>query len=1060
MVFDGCRKLLRKFDILANQITMGLIESSHSKSPGGSGWGPHKSRSTPQFGGGYEARPRQAVTLPARTTPIMSPEVTSPHDGGGKRSLGASRTPRSSERFSSRRRDGSLQRERRDHNGGRSPLVPLPGTLIDRRKRRSDPLLDGERCIPPNAVTQQDYQAPPPAAPPTPSTPPSSPIYSAQTSPRSGCRKRPTAVYITDDHVQFVESQFSLTETTTKTRTSKSRVHPVNVNPNIQTSEIGTDPTMHISTYHMDPLKSPNEFKKPTRRKKAGKKSRHEKPGKTEGVEVEGDPYVCLHYGSTLSKESGNSREATTHLHDVVAWRSDTDQHKENYENYAAPLSPRSQKRSQIFIQVDNMSSRKIDNQDCVNGNTESVQVQSNVWFESNVNREGKIHNSQDLSRQVVNGIEVDRQSPYFDTHEDSSNSLHCSSVCNIIEYSESNHIFYNEDKIMPIQTKHSKKSATDKHIKRNKSPKGVTTENLTALEYKPTKSSRNKSDRQQLVTKEMIPSTSVSHYQTDLNPSNENACGFNRLGNKHTNDCQEKYSICEQNNDNYKVRYDFVPGIFNENEKIRESLDHSNIYPDQNYYTYDSVQSHNDSKEFLVRDSSFSVSLSYYDDDDNQTLKNRNGLPYGNFGSDKYYCDKDDKNIAYELPVKEDYSILCDGDKLCDDRYYALNSDDYQNIAALTCDSDLVQKDKRDQRVPNESEGCSSTYGENECQGVIQQSSCSPVCQNKCLNNTTSLPNRRHTESYCNSEFNHDFEESMEKFRAFRKRFRSLDIGSFPILRLPLEKDQPRLIDILKNPNNPTVNEKSGDSLVLRNGAEVENTNEPEKDFGSDIRNQEKINSELSLSEIIDLTQQVREYENNITHHKDTIDHIVNSTENDKSAEIQTSENLVNIEEILNLNDKSLSNSIQFIDEPVFISPNNIDIDSVFELDDVKTLKANAKEPKGYRSNSVKLKKSNVYRPLRRTFSSDNYRCPSISNGSYFDKESNSSQNFWSSNFGKNDQKCIDLSKNTPKGKINFNSFFGGLQIKIIKKIYSYVTLPYGSHLITFIWFVYKFLT
>ncbi|XP_069998355.1 uncharacterized protein [Penaeus vannamei] len=359
---------------------MGLTESNQSKGAGGGGgggWGPSKSRSTPHFPDtrGYQGRPRQAATLPARPTPESgqpppyAPRTPS-HD---PQPMG--HDPRPPERAG--------HRENYAH-AGRSPcLRPAPprrSASADSRKRRSDPLLDARtlRQLPQLAPLQRDY-SPMSSSPHTPVTPPSTP--------RLVHRPRPTAIYLADDQaVHLVKQREGRSRDRSRDRGHhgrgpsggrRSRAAEERRDRSQGSGERRPRAT-HVTTLTLTP-QYPGDSRPQTpmsdcqprqghhRRRKGGKKARARtaEVGSTE--RLQSDPYVCLHYGGSPKDAQGPQAQQMT------AWRSE----------YEQPGVPNSQV-SQVVIRMNQVSDATLDNFDAVNANVESVQMRRNVWFHSN----------------------------------------------------------------------------------------------------------------------------------------------------------------------------------------------------------------------------------------------------------------------------------------------------------------------------------------------------------------------------------------------------------------------------------------------------------------------------------------------------------------------------------------------------------------------------------------------------------------------------------------------------------------------------------------------------
>ncbi|KAK8724612.1 hypothetical protein OTU49_011172, partial [Cherax quadricarinatus] len=351
---------------------MGLTESNQSK--GGGGWGPSKSRSTPHFpdGRSYQNRPRQAATLPARPTPDSGhpPAYNHPrtpvHDPG---SMG--HDPRPPE-TPLRRRDGTSLAER---SSGHRSMPPRRSASADSIKWRCDPLLDSAtlKHIPQVKPLQVDSFALFPTPEPTVSPP---------SSPRQNSRPRPTAIYVADDQAAHLVRHREGRPRTRghQARSPHSGTHGV---PGEEGKERAVSSCerrpkgIHVSTLTLTPqypresAPRPEDQPRPTprhhRRKKENKKTRPRvEYSASEGVQ--GDPYVCLHYGGTL--DDGQRQQ----LQQATAWRTQHQEEKVSSNNQL----------SQVVIRMNQVSTTTLDNYDAVNANIESVQVRRNVWFHAN----------------------------------------------------------------------------------------------------------------------------------------------------------------------------------------------------------------------------------------------------------------------------------------------------------------------------------------------------------------------------------------------------------------------------------------------------------------------------------------------------------------------------------------------------------------------------------------------------------------------------------------------------------------------------------------------------
>lgn len=349
---------------------MGLTESNQSKAA--AGWGPSKSRSTPHFpdGRSYQNRPRQAATLPARPTPDggQPPPYNLPrtplHDPGA---LG--HDPRPPEGVLHRRDGTSLA----DRSLGHRPMAPRRSASADSVKRRSDPLLDTRtmKHIQHMKPSQRDIN--------TMSSSPY-PTISPPSSPRQHPRQRPTAIYLADDQAAHLVRH---REGRPRERGHSGRV--THTGTRRAPGEDGRDrgrgscerrqKTIHVSTITMTPQcpkdtgtamdDQPRPTPRHQRRRRDGKKERT----RVEYSAAEGlhsDPYVCLHYGGTLS--DGQRQQ-------VTAWRTDHQEEK---------VSSSNTQLSQVVIRMNQVCSTTLDNYDAVNANVESVQVRRNVWFHAN----------------------------------------------------------------------------------------------------------------------------------------------------------------------------------------------------------------------------------------------------------------------------------------------------------------------------------------------------------------------------------------------------------------------------------------------------------------------------------------------------------------------------------------------------------------------------------------------------------------------------------------------------------------------------------------------------
>ncbi|CAL4136856.1 unnamed protein product, partial [Meganyctiphanes norvegica] len=354
---------------------MGLSESREANRGLGSGiWGgggPSKSRSTPHFTGDDRdfRGGRNASTLPARTTPEDM------HTYNNR-----SRTPA---------HDPQLYEDSPQHANVhhiekaqvvRSPsLRPVPNrrsASADRRKRRSDPLLDARGLHPlPMSVDAvvnyhqaQFYNSR------------NSPVHSGPSSPRLTQRPRPTAIYIADDQAQQVSE---------RTRSRSRRSHAPSQLPGSSgadkndLSKPSQEPrrSRHLSTLIMTPQcveATCNASQKRPEHSLSPKQSRHRKKSsgggrrRSQASEIlHGDPYVSLHYGDeSLGHGAGVALQSPTQ---VTAWRSDQDAHVNLGQKQVA----------QVVIRMDGCTTTTLDHHDIANANIESVEMRKNVWFQA-----------------------------------------------------------------------------------------------------------------------------------------------------------------------------------------------------------------------------------------------------------------------------------------------------------------------------------------------------------------------------------------------------------------------------------------------------------------------------------------------------------------------------------------------------------------------------------------------------------------------------------------------------------------------------------------------------
>nr|XP_045600332.1 uncharacterized protein LOC123759390 isoform X1 [Procambarus clarkii] len=349
---------------------MGLTESNQSKAA--AGWGPSKSRSTPHFpdGRSYQNRPRQAATLPARPTPDSShpPPYNLPrtpiHDPGAM-----GHDPRPPETVLCRRNGSSLA----DRSPGHRSMPPRRSASADSVKRRSDPLLD-------SGTLKQTPQMKPHQCESFTVLPSHRPPISPPSSPRQNCRPRPTAIYVADDQAAHL----------VRHREGRPRERGHSRGPHAGTrglpGEEGRERArsscerrqrgVHVSTMTLAPVcpgepgdDQPRPAPRHHRRKKKETKKARERVEYSASEGLQGDPYVCLHYGGTLH---GGQRQQ---VQQVTAWRTD---HEE--ENVSSPNN----QLSQVVIRMNQVSATTLDNYDAVNANVECVQVRRNVWFHAN----------------------------------------------------------------------------------------------------------------------------------------------------------------------------------------------------------------------------------------------------------------------------------------------------------------------------------------------------------------------------------------------------------------------------------------------------------------------------------------------------------------------------------------------------------------------------------------------------------------------------------------------------------------------------------------------------
>ncbi|XP_064094930.1 uncharacterized protein LOC135207230 [Macrobrachium nipponense] len=348
---------------------MGLTESNHSKATTGC-TGPSKSRSTPHFpdSRGYQNRPRQAATLPARRTPESSQTPPYHHPRtpmDDPQPLG--HDPRPPEADPAYR--GCFVQVGR--NPSVRPVATRRSASADSRKRRSDPLLDAKTLKQLPEIVPFQQPAPQVSYSHLKSSPPMSPRGSYQ-------RPRPTAIYVADDHPAPLGR--------TREGRSRDRSGVKGKSRSVQkaekrdrsrgSGERGKHPT-HVSTYTMIPHcpedslpQAGNEVHPHShpRHRRARHKSgeRREVPAEDN---LQGDPYVCLHYGGAT--KDGQKKA----IQQVTAWRS-------KHQGVEEPPSPNHQ-MSQVVIHMDQVTATTLDNYDALNANIESIQVRRNVWFQT-----------------------------------------------------------------------------------------------------------------------------------------------------------------------------------------------------------------------------------------------------------------------------------------------------------------------------------------------------------------------------------------------------------------------------------------------------------------------------------------------------------------------------------------------------------------------------------------------------------------------------------------------------------------------------------------------------
>ncbi|XP_066980213.1 uncharacterized protein [Macrobrachium rosenbergii] len=860
---------------------MGLTESNHSKATTGC-TGPSKSRSTPHFpdSRGYQNRPRQAATLPARRTPENSQTPPYHHPRtpmDDPQPLG--HDPRPPEADPSYK--GCFVQVGR--NPSVRPIATRRSASADSRKRRSDPLLDAKTLKQLPEIVP--FQQPAPQVSYShlkSSSPPVSPRGSYQ-------RPRPTAIYVADDHpapLGRTREGRSRDRTGVKGK-SRSAQKAEKRDRSKGSGERGKHPT-HVSTFTMIPHcpedslpQAGNEI--PPHSHPRHRRTRH-KSGERHEVagddNPQGDPYVCLHYGGAM--KDGQKKA----IQQVTAWRT-------KHQGVEEPPSPNHQ-MSQVVIHMDQVTATTLDNYDALNANIESIQVRRNVWFQTvgNVSEppvirkisskamrtpvsestkwysDGEMIQWPDVTNKVSSiymmpEMQVANALPPREKPEIVYNKLEMSPSCQGCDYGlcgmsaqhhAKSHPLKDCPQSLPYQASDSKGRETIGLRLEDEESHEKVMRNLDYSKYydgtgKSLTGACERRKNRSLITPSHI------EIQPPLQFAEENF-----VQNSANGDTYQLYLDIEKENEKKedscvkKDKMELHFGINNHVEDYTIIDDSSNEGPF--YGCRDSDLENGDSPsaaacEALLSDighhtyqASLDKPLECRHTQDNEPQNdNSDKEPTTENMSDlkenSLFALRDMELLLESSSVEE--NVLEKSDSMASQTVNERDFEDFykeqlslvSEYLSLRDSCTLKMEEKNSDVCEKVLEHPEGSYPANTVPGSPTASAFSQ----KCLFQSTSLP--RHLQSVNGSASGDS--HSLDKRKAFRNKFGSFDLGHFPVLRLPLG-NQPRLVDVLRataaqsqesypslSETNNVASSNSGHSTEVRSGSDASSTGIPD---------------------------------------------------------------------------------------------------------------------------------------------------------------------------------------------------------------------------------------